>query len=129
MRNENGPLNWPARKLTPYVRRDALTLDGRGVTLWAYPCGIPPRGWRVSFAPAIFVFVQDAWAFLRYRIKHHGAWVVELRDQSVDRVVADGTFPSRTAAMDGLEDARRVVPNLALGAIANETLKAPSKVE
>jgi hypothetical protein len=100
MANRQRPFGWRARFLSSNVHRECGTADGRTVSIWAYPYGIPPRSWGVSFAPAAFVIIQDSFAYLRYRIKYRGAWVVEIREHSAERVVAERIFPNRSSAID-----------------------------
>jgi len=121
-------LTWPARVLARDVHRDCRTADGTEVSIWAYPCGIPPRRWREgAFTPAIFILIQDGFAYLRYRIKHRGSWVVEIREHSFERIVADGVFLNRSSAMDQFEKTRRQLSTLRIAEIGQAALGSPAR--
>lgn len=55
----HGPLPWRIRVLSRFVHRDALTADGTGLSIWAFPRGIrPSASWSVAYAPGAFWVIR-----------------------------------------------------------------------
>jgi hypothetical protein len=123
------PVSRRPRALASAVYRGCPTKNGTQVTLCAYPLGT--RSTRREYArpaltPGSLVLIAETYRYLRYRIEYRGAWVLEIREKSSDRSLAERVLPTREAAMDQFDDTRSRVKTTALADISEILTQKPA---